>query len=95
MRDFLIDYTTPTPTLFKGGDIAFGESSNQHKRHLLICPKGAFKEFPNATVGAVDFLESEDEAGFLREVRTKYVEDGMKVSEIKMEEGKLKVNASY
>ena len=95
MKDFLIDYTPVMPTLFVGGDIAKGESSNQHKRHLLVCAKGAFKEFPNATVGAVDFLESEEEAAFLREVRSKYVEDGMIVSEIKIEDGKLKVNADY
>jgi hypothetical protein len=93
MKDFLINYTNQT--LFKNGDISTGESDNQHKRHLLVCAKGSFKEFPSATVGAMDFLESEDEAGFLREVRTKYTEDGMTVNEISTEDGKLKVDAKY
>lgn len=93
MTDFLIN--PEDGSLFANGDIRTGLSDNQHKRHLLICAKGSFKEFPATGVGAADFLESEDEAAFLREVRSQFTADGMTVRSIKMTGEKLEVDASY
>jgi hypothetical protein len=93
MTDFLID--TANGTLFANGDIRTGLSDNQHKRHLLLCQKGSFKQYPATGVGAADFLESEDEAGFLREIRAQFTADGMTVRELKLTGEKLEIDASY
>jgi len=93
MTDFLID--KDNGTLFENGDIRTGESNRQHMHHLLACAKASFKEFPATCVGAADFLESEDEAAFLREVRSQFTADGMTVNKIAVVDGKIKVNANY
>lgn len=93
MTDFLIN--AEDGSLFANGDIRTGLSDNQHKRHLLVCAKGSFKEFPATGVGAADFLESENEAALLREVRAQFTADGMTVRSIQMEDEKLEVDATY
>lgn len=93
MKDFLLDMTGKT--LFADGDIRTGESDRQHQDHLIRCAKGSFKQFPATCVGAADFLEDEDEGGLVREVRNQFTADGMTVRRIAIEDGKLKVDASY
>jgi len=93
MKDTLIN--VDDGTIFKNGDINTGTSDEQHKRLLLICEKGSFKEFPASCVGAATYLESENEAELLREVRTQFISDGMTVKKVAFEDNKLKVNASY
>jgi hypothetical protein len=93
MKDFLID--KEDGTLFENGDIRTGESNRQHMDHLLACAKGSFKEFPATCVGAADFLESEDEAALLREIRTQFTADGITVNRILVENGKIKIDANY
>jgi hypothetical protein len=93
MKDFL--YNKTTKKIFSGGDLITGISDEQHKELLIMCAPGSFKEFPATCVGAASYLEAEDPAAFLREVRTQYTADGMRVNEIRFEGNKLKVNASY
>ena len=47
-------------------------------------------------VGSYKFLESEDEAGFLREIGLQFTADGMDVKELSVTaDGKINVNADY
>jgi len=94
MKDFLLD-TETNDIAFKDGDLAFGEADQQNQMLLLVCEKGSFKEFPSTCVGASSYLEAEDPASFLREVRTQFTADGMTVRKIGFENNKLKVDASY
>jgi hypothetical protein len=89
MKDFLVDIVEGK--FFKNGDISTGESDRQEKHLLIMCAKESFKQFPATCVGALDFLESEDEAGLLREVRTQFVADGKTINNIAFEDGKLKI----
>jgi hypothetical protein len=93
MKDLLLNFTNKT--IFANGDIKTGESDQQHQNLLIVCAKGSFKEFPATCVGANEFLENEDAAGFLREVRTQFTNDGMTVNKIVFEDNKLKVDANY
>jgi hypothetical protein len=93
MKDIVFDFQNKT--MFANGDIRTGESDDQNKRLLLLCEKGSFKEFPTICVGAASYLEGEDNATFLREVRTQFQGDGMTVNKILIEEGKIKVDAKY
>jgi hypothetical protein len=93
MKDFLINKADGT--LFENGDIRTGTSDLQHMHHLLVCAKGSFKEFPATCVGAADYLESEEEAALLREVRSQFTADGMTVAKIEVKDEKIKVDASY
>lgn len=93
MKDFLIDMTAGN--LFENGDIKTGESDRQNQHLLMVCEKGSFKEFPATCVGAATFLEGEDPAAFVREIRTQFTGDGMTVNKILFEGNKLKVDANY
>ncbi len=93
MRDFILDFENKT--LFANGDIRTGECDRQNQRLLLTSEKGAWKEFPATGVGAASFLEAEDGAAFLREVRSQFTADGMTVNQIFFEGNKLKFDAHY
>jgi hypothetical protein len=93
MKDFLLNFNDQS--IFENGDIRTGTTDQQNQRLLIECEKGSFKEFPATCVGAASFLESEDAAGFIREVRTQFQADGMTVKKILIEDSKLKVDASY
>jgi hypothetical protein len=94
MKDFLLDAETGDLKI-ENGDLVVGTSDQQHQRLLLLCDKGSFKEFPSTGVGASNFLEGEDPADFLREVRTQFTADGMTVRKIAFENNKLKIDARY
>lgn len=91
MKDFIIK----DGSLFSGGDIRVGDCERQNQSLLIMCPKGSFKQFPATCVGAADFLESEDSAAFLREVRNQFTADGMTVDRLVMVNNKLRVDAHY
>jgi hypothetical protein len=94
MKDFLLD-TESGDLATKDGDLAVGTSDQQHQRLLLLTQKGSWKEFPATGVGAASFLEAEDPAAFLREVRSQFTGDGMTVSAIGFDNNKLRVDANY
>lgn len=93
MKDFLIDFENGS--LFDNGDIRTGASDDQNKRLLLLCQKGSFKEFPATCVGAASYLEGEDSAALLREIRTQFQADGMTVNNLLIEDGQIKIDARY
>jgi hypothetical protein len=76
-------------------DLVEGECTAQHQQLLLITPKGAWKENPDTGVGLVGFLESESETEMFAEINRQFRADGMQVKEIKIESGKLLIDASY
>lgn len=93
MIDVLLDFENKT--MFANGDIRTGECDEQNKRLLLMSEKGSWKEFPATGVGAASFLEAEDPAAFLREVRTQFTADGMEVNKVVFDGNKLQVDAEY
>jgi hypothetical protein len=93
MKDFLID--EDGDLAFENGDLKTGDSDRQNQGLLIECEKGSFKEFPTTGVGAATFLEDEDLAGLLRETRRQFIEDGMTVNKIFIQDGKLMIDAEY
>lgn len=93
MKDTLIN--VDDGTIFKDGDINTGTSDEQNKALLLICEKGSFKEFPASCVGAASYLESEEIAPLLRDIRFEFIDDGMTVNKVAFENDKLKIDAKY
>lgn len=93
MKDFKLDFEAKT--LFAGGDIRTGDTDKQNQHLLLMCEKGSFKEFPGTCVGAASYLEDENNADLLREIRTQFTADGMTISKIEVSEGKIKIDAKY
>jgi len=92
MTDILI---ADNGTIFANGDLNVGDCDAQNKHFLIDWAKGSLKEFPATGVGAESFLEDEDPAAFLREVRTQFVADGLKVNKIVLDGGKIKIDANY
>lgn len=93
MQDLLID--EDFNLALSGGDLVIGNSDVQHKELLLICTKGAFKENPAACVGLWSYLESEDPAELIAEVKTQFKGDGMEVKRVEIIDGKLLHEAYY
>lgn len=77
-------------------DLVIGVADQQLQERLLLTEKGDIKQFPDAGVGTMKFLESEDEGGLLREISIQFSADGMKVKEVKVDSsGKILINAPY
>ncbi len=93
MQDFLIDENFDLK--LKDGDLDIGISDTQHKELLLICNKGSFKQHPAACVGAWNYLESEDPAALIAEVKAQFKGDGMQVKNVQLINDKLVHEAYY
>ncbi len=95
MKDFLLDTATGDIKI-DNDDLVIGLSDQQQQEHLLLTEKGNIKQFPDAGVGCLKFLESEDEGGLLREIGIQFTADGMNVKEVKVSStGKILINAVY
>lgn len=80
----------------KNGDIAIGESDNQHVKHILLASKGEFKASPELGVGIEMMLNTEEPMEFLIEAKKNLEYDGMKVNNISFTEtGTINVDAKY
>jgi hypothetical protein len=82
--------------LIQNGDLVIGDCDDQNLQLLLMLPKGSLKEFPTATVGLMNYLESEDPAELFREIRLRLEQDGRVVNKIGFNsEGRLEIDAPY
>lgn len=72
-----------------------GESTAQHQQLLVKTEKGSWKENPTVGVGAWRFVESEDVAGLLREIRLQFSGDGMTIKQLAPINGKIEIEAPY
>jgi hypothetical protein len=93
MKDFV--QNTNNDIAISGNDLLIDTSDQQQQERLLLTEKGNIKQFPMAGVGTLVFLEDEDETGLLREISMQFSADGMTVKKLKMESGRLNVNAPY
>lgn len=94
MKDIMLDELNDL--LIADNDLVIGLSDQQQQKHLLLTEKGDIKQFPDAGVGTLKFLESEDPGALLREISIQFSADGMKVKEVKFGTGgKILLNAPY
>ena len=93
MNDILLDNGD---LLIENDDLVISVSDQQQQERLLMTEKGDVKQFPDAGVGTLKFLESEDAGSLLREIALQFSADGMNVKEVKLNDnGKILVNAPY
>lgn len=77
-------------------DIVLTESTEQHKRDLLLASQGDFKQTPTIGIDCVAFLHDTDPSDFLRTVRKQCEKDGMRVSNVSYNaQGELTIDAEY
>lgn len=93
MTDILLD--EEFDLLFENGDLATGESTEQHQQLLLLCNKGDLREDTTVGVGIQQFLKDEEDGGLLGEIKKEFERDGMDVRKVGMEDDKIVVNAAY
>lgn len=77
------------------GDIAYGESTDQHKRDLLLAKKGDYKTVPSVGVGSYRFLKDDSVEEWLTTIRKEFTKDGMKVKRVAYDNNNLQIVASY
>lgn len=95
MKDFLIDENGDWMTA--DGDFVTGESDAQHQLLLLTSMPGDWKENPKLGIDAEAYINTEDIAGLLSQIKKDFEADGMTVEGLPTidENGKIKVNAYY
>lgn len=93
----MLDIThTPDGDIELGtGDMAYSESTNQHKRDIVLADKGHYKEVPEAGVGAANFVHDTNPENLLRSIRKEFTKDGMKVKNIGIIRGQIINDAEY
>jgi len=78
------------------GDIHYVESTVAHQRDLLFTGMGELKHSPLTGAGVHDFINDETPEAMLRNVRKKFILDGMTVNSVKMgADGGLIIDAYY
>lgn len=94
MKDILTDENNDL--LITDGDFAFGESSLQHQKHILLAQKGEYKIHPEVGVGIKNMYDDENPKKVLLEIKKQFEYDGMNVLKIKLlKTGKLFIDAFY
>lgn len=93
MIDYLMDDNDDL--LIKNGDFARGESNRQQMRKLLMAEKGEYKQAPLATVGSIEYLNDGSPEAYLREVRLRFSDDGIKVQQMGFVGQELNINGDY
>jgi len=92
MKDFLFDGDLQ----IVNGDLATGESGNQHTKHILTAGKGEYKGNPEIGAGIENMLSTDEPMEFLIEAKRNLEYDGMKVKNITLtEQGTIDVDAKY
>jgi hypothetical protein len=77
-------------------DLVIDVSDQQQQERLLLTEKGNVKQFIDAGVGTLKFLEAEDNGSLLREINNQFAADGMTVKQIGFnDEGNIILNAPY
>ena len=95
MTDILFD--TDGDLLFVAGDIAYGESTLQHQRDLLLARKGDYRNVPTVGVGIADYLNDDEVEDMQRAISREFGQDGMQVDKVFFDGSTqvLTINASY
>jgi len=94
MDDILLD-TDTLDLQIKAGDFVIGDATEQNQHLLLLANKGDYKQYPKVGVGINGFLLDEAEQDMMREIRSQFETDGMKVKKLVYADGKIKIDAPY
>jgi len=92
--DYLLD--AGFDVMCQDGDIPAGDATYQHQAVLVKVLPGSFKQAPTTGVGVDNFLLDESPGLLLREIRSQFAKDGMRVRRVDIStDGKLTINANY
>ncbi|SHM20719.1 oxidase [Chitinophaga sp. CF418] len=94
MKDILLNEELDLD--IRAGDLNAGYSDLQHQELILINNRGNIKEFPVVGVDAFGYLQDNDTAALLQEIRRQFTADGMRVKTINIkDDGQLNIDAVY
>lgn len=78
------------------GDLAWGESTEQHQHDLLLATKGSIRQHPLAGVGIIrELLNSVSSADMELTIQREFEDDGMLVEGLRIKNGDVDITASY
>jgi hypothetical protein len=81
--------------VFQEGDFLVGETTHQHKRHLLISSPGEMRQSVPVGIGIERHVFAEDTEQMLSDVREQFELDGMTVYEVAISDGALMERSVY
>jgi hypothetical protein len=79
----------------KDGDFVVGESTAQHKQHLIVSYPGEFRQYPIVGVGIGKYLNGENLEGLSAELRRQFELDGLNIDSLSVTNGILTEQSSY
>lgn len=82
--------------VFRNGDLVIGESTEQHKKLLLLNDKGHMKHAPQYGVGIGGYLNDDNLGELHGEIQEQFEKDGMRITKLKIFENRtIEVEAHY
>lgn len=81
--------------LMSGGDFGVGDSTLQNQYLILAAQKGEFKEHPMFGAGMSDCVNDDDATYWRHRINEELKRDGMTVSEIRITNENIQINAEY
>lgn len=93
-RDIMLDESGDL--LIKNGDFVVGESTNQHKAHLLLAMKGEYRQYADVGVGIGNYINDDALEDMPAAIQREWEDDGMTVTRLKVyADGKIDEEAAY
>jgi hypothetical protein len=81
--------------LWVNGDLVIGDATGQHMRDILAARPGSYRLAPTATIGLPDYLNEDGVDDLTLQIRRKFAQDGLSISNLTIVNGKLDINAVY
>lgn len=91
--DILID--NDIDLIVSCGDLTVGDSTLQNQYLILAAQKGEFKEHPMVGAGISDCVNDDDATYWKHRINEELKRDGMTVSEIRIKNENIQINAEY
>ncbi|GAB3734908.1 hypothetical protein [Spirosoma lituiforme] len=94
--DILFDPITGD-ILIENGELVVGDSTDQHTKDLIVIDKGWYKHDPRRGVGAVNFVNDDNNLpGLAAAIRLELIADGQDVDYVDIGlDGNVSVQTSY
>ena len=87
--DFDLDFSA-------SGDLKVFESTQQHKRCLVVANKGDYRQSPWVGVGVETFLNDDSFGDIQNEIQKQFELDGIQVNDLRIDvDGTITENGSY
>lgn len=78
-----------------GFDIEYGESTDLHQQDIIYTSKGDARQSVDVGVGIRDYIEDDQTAEAIPEIKRQYSKDGLRIDKLIHNAGNFDIDAEY